>query len=511
MLSARGPARTPTPTCGTMRSLTPRDSGLRAATAPGGSRTATPRGAEALKAAAGVSLGADAKNASLGKTVVPHPAKLAGFRLGTVVAPDVAAAGNVYGPANEFNRGRRNEVILETPRTPELDETRRRHRKRTEPGETYTNWAMKEMAISDAISGMRKKKPGTEGDSVAQTFSAGHKTGIALYLNQVGERVYKSTKEEPLGQPFTRGHVLPEYLNDPEWVGFGRASEGNDNTAKDAIFPRGIKKDTKEIHEMYKKTHGNYFPGEAHVRHYNWPKMVADDPLFRFGRSDKTDMRGAGLGAKRLLHADRPAPGMLKRTDIVDIRSENYQQVNEDPLSMARNLKQDSARKDPDHVHGIKSDTDSTNAAALINGAYSENEQKPDEDLGRCTIRGRRNFVTAVPMGVPSVRLDKPAPVHFKRSVANCTNYGDDVDASGLIAPNKHFMMGVSDTDFQNRRSQDELKVLFNTAGAGLEDSSFDVLFASAARLYGDDQKLVSLELMTAMYDDFIAARGRMS
>eukprot|EP00929_Paragymnodinium_shiwhaense_P118733 TRINITY_DN90644_c0_g1_i1.p1 TRINITY_DN90644_c0_g1~~TRINITY_DN90644_c0_g1_i1.p1 ORF type:complete len:550 (+),score=105.87 TRINITY_DN90644_c0_g1_i1:86-1735(+) len=549
MYSARGPSRTPTPIDGARahsRALTPRDN-ERAPTPRDGARSATPRpeaatqgplpawgtpreaaprpvtvpvvGAAAardsLKAAAGASLGlpptapGTEARGLYNKSIIPHPGRAQGFRLGTVVAPDVPPAGDVFGAAENFGRGRRNEVIYDTPRTPELDQIRRRHRKRAEPGEVYVNWAMKDVPPPDAGDGYGGH--GCKGETVAENFMAGHKTGIALYLNTVGERVYKSTKEEPLGTAALRGHRLPKYLDDENWPGFGRATESDLNTAKEAIFPRGIKEESSEIKAMYRKTHGNFEPGETVHRKYNWPKTVADDPMFCFGLSDKNDRRGQGRGARRLLHPDCAAPGALHRTDIVDLRSENYQQVREDPLAKSRNLKQSTAWKDPEHVHGLKTRTDMTSAGGLIRGLYTDHEQLPDKDLGRCITFGRRNFVTAEPMGVPSIRLDKVAPPLTHRSVASCVNYGDDVDASGLIAPNKHLMMGVSDLDLQVPRGKEELRSLFRAAKSQLNNDTFDMLFNQAADTYGDDEGKVSVELLTFVYDDFIAARGRLT
>ena len=44
------------------------------------------------------------------------------------------------------------------------------------------------------------------------------------------------------------------------------------DSAKEMLYPAGgshINED-QEIHEMYRKTHGNYSPGEQKLRDYEW-------------------------------------------------------------------------------------------------------------------------------------------------------------------------------------------------------------------------------------------------
>jgi hypothetical protein len=49
------------------------------------------------------------------------------------------------------------------------------------------------------------------------------------------------------------------------------------------IFPQGIYlNETKTQQDLYRKTHGNYQPGEQKKRDYNW-KMNPDDHIFGYG------------------------------------------------------------------------------------------------------------------------------------------------------------------------------------------------------------------------------------
>jgi hypothetical protein len=119
------------------------------------------------------------------------------------------------------------EIYFPAPPTP-INE--RKYRKLSHgPGEIHVHYGLKEQKLphEDFRYGMR----GIRGCSTEETMKAGLLVGIAEYKNSVAERVYESTKREPLGKPHTRGHklrMLPE--------GFGNAS-GEYVDAKKSDFP----------------------------------------------------------------------------------------------------------------------------------------------------------------------------------------------------------------------------------------------------------------------------------
>lgn len=65
-----------------------------------------------------------------------------------------------------------------------------------------------------------------------------------------------------------------------------------------------------EITEMYKKTHGNFAPGEQKNRDYEWP---LDKTTHRFGYGEKAVPNGAATA----LHLERSDPQYFPRTVIV--------------------------------------------------------------------------------------------------------------------------------------------------------------------------------------------------
>eukprot|EP00927_Polykrikos_kofoidii_P044025 TRINITY_DN38115_c0_g2_i1.p1 TRINITY_DN38115_c0_g2~~TRINITY_DN38115_c0_g2_i1.p1 ORF type:complete len:559 (-),score=68.37 TRINITY_DN38115_c0_g2_i1:101-1777(-) len=470
-----------------------------------GRRTASASGYDRVRGGSGGGGGATPRRADEAFTLrraAEQAAMTEGLRIGADVASHVAPAGKA-GVVCAFTRTPLDEVILPTPRTPEnFGDLPRRHRRRTGPQEITVHWGLKNCPIPDPGDGYGAKS--AEGEDVAQNFKAGQLVGIAEYINMRGESIYRSTVEEPLGRSFSRGHALPSCSNDADFPGFGKPTPRGPVTAKEAVFPRGGEQESDEVKELYKRTHANYAPGEMSLRKYQWPRSISADPHFRFGMPEPLEPAGKGRGAKKALSADCEDHCGVPLTKIVKLKSEDYRHVTEDRLALGKNLKQGRPPVPSSHAFGAASGPPQPNAAELLHGWYSHEEQLPDRDLGRCTVPGRRNYSSQMSMGVPSIRRDKPALQFEKRSVANCTNFGDDLQAYDLICPNKFQVRGVTVEDFQIRRSESELRRLFEGAGGHLSPGDFEELFSRAAGLYKDGSNLVSLEVFMSLYSDSI-------
>ena len=139
---------------------------------------------------------------------------------------------------------------------------------------------------------------------------------------------------------------------------------------------------------MYKKTHGNFAPGEQVDREYIWP---VDKTSYRFGYGEPIQVAGVA----RSLHAERPDPNAFPKTVIVKKTVEDVKATQSDILGKPRNLGQGQHPLGPDHVFGIKNTTiigeDSWNAARCLHGEPSEKQLEPDRDLGKCVKPGSRN------------------------------------------------------------------------------------------------------------------------
>ena len=159
------------------------------------------------------------------------------------------------------------------------------------------------------------------------------------------------------------------------------------------------------IQDLYRKTHGNYNPGQQKSRNYNW---TIDPAEHRFGYSEKKVPNGAALA----LHSERTEE-FFPKTTIVRKTVEDHRSVTTDQLGRTRNLGQGQAPRGPDFVHGIKNvqGADPWNAARCIHGEPSQEELMPDKDLGKSIKPNCRNVVWKEEdkdrsFGVPTVRND---------------------------------------------------------------------------------------------------------
>lgn len=399
--------------------------------------------------------------------------------------PSIPPAGrSITVPLNDSTeRDLQSEVYFPLPETP-LHE-RRFRRLSQGPGEITVFHSLKEQKLpgEDFRYGIR----GIRGSSTEDAMKAGLLLGVAEYRNSVAEQVYDSTKREPIGKPYIRGHtikMLPQ--------GFGNASDPAAG-AKPAIFPVHMKPDSEEVKAMYRKTHNCFAPGEQTHRGYLWPAET-QAPSFRFGMGLADAVSGAG--ARAVLNWDVDDEGNLKKTRMVQKVCEDYRDVDHYPLSKKRHMKQ-GAYGPPlpeEHRFGIKSSISDYTAKTCIQGYYALEDQLPDQDLGRCTKPGRRNVTTETrAFGVPSVRTDIPAPPPSKRSIAANMSYGDECSAAAVLNPQRFDARNVPDRDFLVRRPKDELRALVRSGMPGVD---FEQLWTEALDLFDDDLPLVSLDAL---------------
>lgn len=400
-------------------------------------------------------------------------------------------------------------IIMPTPRTPEqTNEVQKRHKRRTGPGEITIHWGMRTTSVPTSGEGYGVKS--NKGESAAENFKSGQKFGIAEYVQSRGESIYHTVRMEPLGSSYSRNHVLPEETKKGSFPGFGKALSLDAFDAKECIFPRLAAPDTAEDKARYKRTHGSFDPGEPIDRNYAWPNKVRENQHFRFGATDtaKPGNLNSGEGAKNALTMDLEEDKTYPQTKVVNRTSEHYRQVANDQLGQSRNLLQGRPPVSPGHAYGCKSGRDNTHAGELMRGFYPPADQRPDADLGKCTVKGRRNFHTKRPFGVPSVRNDLEPPPHHRRSVASATNYGDDHSAFNLIYPEKFGFRGVSDNDFFVRRPADEMRSLLEGCGYNLEDQDFRMLWEDAVKVFEDEEPCVSLEVMLNILGHWMSVSG---
>ncbi|RHZ23372.1 hypothetical protein DYB37_000249 [Aphanomyces astaci] len=200
-------------------------------------------------------------------------------------------------------------------------------------------------------------------DHVSDIMPAKVPTEHALITQQKLEALYMSSKREPLGTTYSRGHHF-----DPTAT-FGAPSEPSD-VAKDVLY--GIPfNETAETKALYKRSHGSCDPGEQKNRQY----ANVDLAKARFGMHKRKDEGGV----EAILN-----PEMDDHVSKVVIAKKNVEDMKNtmDMLGKPRNLGFNHATS-PDHVFGVKHAKGCADAALTIHGSYSFEEQQPDADLGK--------------------------------------------------------------------------------------------------------------------------------
>jgi hypothetical protein len=385
------------------------------------------------------------------------------------------------------------DIYFPVPDTPTRE---RKFRKNHTAGEISVHFGLKDQKLPDTTFryGVRSSK----GETTKQAFEAGQKFGIAAYRQMRGEAVYESTKKEPLGKPYVRGHDAKVPAK-----GFGQPSAESQD-GKEVVFPRGVVPETEFIRQRYVKTHGNFAPGEMFTREYNWPEE-AKEPDFRFGVKQTSGGDQDGNGARMALQPFLEDDGSYPHTRFIQRTSEDYRNVVHPQLAKTKNYQQGKVPVPPGHVYGIKSMSSEVTARSCILGYYGLNEQLPDQDLGRCIKPGRRNVTAETrAFGTPSVRADIPALPQEKRSLADCQNYGDEVGAPALLNPQRFDSQGVPDREYLLRRPKEEIKSLLQAAGYKFSDEDFDEIWNTAVKLFEDNIPRASLDSFMFVYSDWI-------
>mmetsp|Transcript_33161 Transcript_33161/g.87567 ORF Transcript_33161/g.87567 Transcript_33161/m.87567 type:complete len:324 (-) Transcript_33161:201-1172(-) len=309
------------------------------------------------------------------------------------------------------------------------------------------------------------------------------------------EALYHSTKQEPLGRSYVRGHVLPGKTTENDFK-FGKASVSSTEAAKPLLYPT-VTEDDQQYKAQYIKSHKSYAPGEQKQRDYNW-KIDMGTHKFGVGVGSQTAMNGASFGVTGAMAQCEPPRITSKKTE--DFKNTH------DQLGRVRNLGHGSKESHPG-VYGKASLPNSKvwDARSCIEGDYTYDEQAPDADLGKSHTPGFRNITAeSRAFGVPTVRSD--IPKYATRSIADNQNYGDDVNAQYLLYPPQFAAMGLEDTAFTGSLPKEEVISIFRESGCcdGLSEAEIEAVWETAKQ---DTRGSVSVRAFQAALSDLMEAR----
>jgi len=192
------------------------------------------------------------------------------------------------------------------------------------------------------------------------------------------------------------------------------------------------------------------------------------------------------------------------KTVIVRKTVEDVKAVQTDMLGTVKNLGQGQASKPSEHVYGYKIATDPWNAAKCINGEPVDvRDLDHDRDLGKsvklnCTNTVRKPQDVNRAFGCPTIRTD--IPYKDKRSITDFQNYGDEPEAVDLLFPSTFVEMGVSEWDFAQPRTRQQIQELFAKIGYEYKIGKFNAIFNKAREMTGSQNDTASVRaFMTAV------------
>lgn len=278
----------------------------------------------------------------------------------------------------------------------------------------------------------------------------GPNTDFGWMQLQQKEALYASHHREPLGKSYSRGHVLPQCMQNPDFAHGTIASTSE--SAKELLYP--TLPHSPDSDALYRKSHHASLPGEQKKRDYEWGDLKPTS--HRFGR---VNVQGESIDA---CFQDSLHP-ILRLKQVEDMRALT------DRLGKPRYLSAANRALDATHVYGSRPANDEGSARECIQSCYSREEQEPDEDLGKPRHYGWKNTTCkSRTFGIPTIRADIKTPSH--RSIADCQNYGDDTATKELLYPSKFEMHGISEEEFTRPRDEAFLRSLFVKIGFGESD-----------------------------------------
>ncbi|KAL3146785.1 hypothetical protein ABBQ38_014767 [Trebouxia sp. C0009 RCD-2024] len=344
----------------------------------------------------------------------------------------------------------------ERPQTPD-HQKKYRQSVLHEPGKIVRHFGVAEDPIHEGCFG--RATIARPGESVADYIGSYPQSSLAQWALQRSEDVYASSKREPLGRGYVRGHHIPAGLGAA--VPFGVAVHAKEldkaGQAKAAMFPQanpaGSSRDPQDpSHHLYVTSHGAYGAGEQRHRHYDWDRTGLDPATHSFGLAPSSDQQH---GLKQAL---QPGQGPdASSAALCDQHWAQFQLTNRDELGQVKRLGMAGRELGEGHIFGLPSKHEAGSVSSLLKGDYSPEQLQDDADLGKSVKEGWRNLGPAGRIyGVPTVRHDIKAPK--KQSIANAQNYGNEPNSRQLIHPAAMVERGITEQHFLQQMPKDAMR-----------------------------------------------------
>lgn len=378
---------------------------------------------------------------------------------------------------------------VETEPRPTTPDEIKKFRRSTlhEPGRRVVHPGM----AGDTIPTMTFGVKSVLGEPAADVMATYPRSELDQWRLERTEDVYASTRREPLGKSFVRGHHIPDKFNR---TGFGQPGSvaPTSSIVKDLVFPHeGLHGDEEggEAHRMYVKSHGNYAPGEQRNRGY----AESFDRTATFGGKENDVVLE---GVAKALNPLKDETQKTFSATIVNKAAEDFKATAGDELGRVRRLGAGERNVPDGFTYGAPSRRRDAppepDAGTLIKGDYTEEEQAPDPTIGKSMrFQGYKFDPTPVAspdrvFGVPCIRADLGPKDPQTKGLADMVNYGNDPGAGVLVNPGYGADRGVVETDLQGLLTKEELREFYEETGIALRDGEFETAFNAAVAIDGD-------------------------
>jgi EF-hand domain-containing family member B len=319
-------------------------------------------------------------------------------------------------------------------------------------------------------------------DHVHEIIASKKPQTLANFQTELKEQKYSSSIREPLGKGYERGYQYPQEVHSDKFK-FGQVTIPSESSKVLIFPPNGITEESKEVQNLYFRSHGLTQAGEQMTRNYQLP---FDKNEHRFGLSEPPELNG-------VVRALQPESfgGIHPKTEIIKKVVEDHRNVNSELLGKSKNLGT-GKMGNTDQVFGIPTYKEPWNVGQCIRGQPDVNDLLPDKDLGKSTRFGFRNSVKngdeSRQFGVPTIRNDITNKT-FK-SVADPNNYGNEASVVQLLYPDFWLRHGIDDKEFTRSRPLDDIRSLFEAIGISMGIGKLNAIANKAYEMFG----VVSLE-----------------
>lgn len=271
-----------------------------------------------------------------------------------------------------------------------------------------------------------------------------------------------------------------------------------------------------EARELYKRTHGDYEPGEPSLAHGRRPwlgqtrrslsssthrhrcliaRWQSPHLAARAGEQRTRGYDWGGRDPRGMVFGRPPAPHdgaevarVLAHAGagglaVVPATLADFKATHDDTLGAPRSLGYGDRAATAAPAGLASTRFDELGVEALLKNQAAPEDLAPDADLGRSLRPGWRNVTQPGDegrrFGVPSVRTDVPAP--RTHSLANATNFGNEPDAASLVFPSVGADRGVGDEVLTRAQTLDEIRGVVAAAGVALEEGVLSRAFEMAS------------------------------